>query len=164
MHERIRATYHNGTFIPAVPVSLPEAAEVELSFELAAVPVAEAPTALPMIVRSQRGPGLADRPGLTIYPIYEYLLAGHSRELTKQDFNLTDAQLDAVSNYVAEHKEEVEQAYARIVRRSEELQAHYEPIFLARSPYPPDMPWAEKDKLLHQEYARRQQAGLIPPA
>ncbi len=162
MHEQIRATYHNGVFIPALPISLPEATEVELTIKLSSA--AETPTALPKIVRSQRGPGLADRPGLTIYPIYEYLLAGHSRELTQKDFNLTDAQFDAVSNYVAEHKEEVEQAYAKIVQRSQELQAYYEEQNRARRLFSPDLPWPEKDKLLRQEYARRKEAGLIPNA
>jgi predicted DNA-binding antitoxin AbrB/MazE fold protein len=33
MYERVRATYHNGAFIPAVPVSLPEETEVELIIE-----------------------------------------------------------------------------------------------------------------------------------
>ena len=45
MHERVRATYHNGAFIPAVPVSLPEAAEVELIIEPAsASPSVEPPS------------------------------------------------------------------------------------------------------------------------
>jgi predicted DNA-binding antitoxin AbrB/MazE fold protein len=42
MYERVRATYHNGTFIPVVPVSLPEATEVELTIE----PASETATAL----------------------------------------------------------------------------------------------------------------------
>ena len=42
MYRRVRATYHNGAFIPAVPVSLPEATEVELIIEPASLKVATA--------------------------------------------------------------------------------------------------------------------------
>ena len=162
MHELISATYHNGVLVPAVPLSLPEGTQVKLTVEPA--PVAEPPAVRSLIVKLERGPCLADRPRLSIYPIYEYLIAGHDREKIQQVFELTDAQFEAVRDYVAEHQEEVEQAYAGILRREAEMCEHYEKIFWERSPYPPDMPWAEKEKLLRQEYARRKQAGLIPSA
>ena len=119
----------------------------------------EAATAAPVVIKTPRGPCLADRPGLTIYPVLEYLKQGYNRELIQQDFRLTGAQLDAMQRYIAEHEEEVERAYAEIVRRSEALQARYQ---TTRSLLPPDMPWAEKDALLRQELARRQSAALSP--
>ncbi len=33
MYGRVRATYHNGAFIPAVPIAMPEETEVELVIE-----------------------------------------------------------------------------------------------------------------------------------
>ena len=33
MYGRVRATYHNGAFIPAVPITLPEETEVDLVIE-----------------------------------------------------------------------------------------------------------------------------------
>ncbi|HMV46994.1 MAG TPA: DUF104 domain-containing protein [Blastocatellia bacterium] len=46
MYGRVRATYHNGAFVPAVPVALPEETEVELVIEPA---LAEAAPASPSV-------------------------------------------------------------------------------------------------------------------
>ena len=40
MYGRVRATYHNGAFIPAVPITLPEETEVELVIEPAPAEIA----------------------------------------------------------------------------------------------------------------------------
>lgn len=40
MYGRVRATYHNGAFIPAVPITLPEETEVELLIEPALAEIA----------------------------------------------------------------------------------------------------------------------------
>ena len=111
---------------------------------------------VPVIIETNRGPCLAGRPGLTIYPVFEYLKQGYSRELIRQDFRLTDAELDAVTQYIAENESQVAQDYAEIVRRSEALQARYQP---PASLFSPELPWSEKDALLRQELARRQQAA-----
>jgi hypothetical protein len=119
----------------------------------ATVGVSEVQTATPLIVESKRGPCLAGRERLTIYPIYEYFLENESREVIQRDFGLTAEQYEAVVNYIAEHKEKVESAYARIARRSEELRMRYEPVSRALSPFTPEMTNAEKDALLRQKLA-----------
>jgi uncharacterized protein (DUF433 family) len=112
-----------------------------------------------LIVETSRGPSIAGR-GITVFAIMDYLKAGLDRELIKQSFLISDEQLDAALQYIADHREEVEREYEEIVRYSEELRARYEPISRACSPFPPDMPWAEKDELLRQELARKQQNQL----
>ncbi len=108
------------------------------------------------IVETSWGPTIAGR-NITVYALMDYLTDDLDRGLIKGDFGLSDEQLDAALQYIADHREEVDRDYAEIVRYSEELRARYEPITRACSPFPPDMPWAEKDALLRQKLARKQQ-------
>jgi hypothetical protein len=67
----------------------------------------------------------------------DYLKGEGSRDFIKHIMGISDAQWDAVLEYIALHKEAVEQEYAAIVRHSEERRAHYEKMFCERSPFPP---------------------------
>lgn len=119
----------------------------------------EAPTSAPanaLIVETRWGPTIVGR-NIAIYALMDYLTDDLDRELIKGDFGLSDEQLDAALQYIADHREEVERDYAEIVRYSEELRARYEPITRACSPFPPDMPWAERNALMRQKLASQQQ-------
>ena len=69
----------------------------------------------------------------------DYLKGERSRDFIKHVMGISDAQLDAVLEYIALHKEAVEQEYTAMVCRSEERRAHYDKIFYERSPFPPEM-------------------------
>ena len=113
-----------------------------------------------LIEETQRGPCLVGR-GITVYAIMDYLKDGMSHDSIQSDLRLSEAELQAVLAYLSAHAEEVERDYAAMELYTAALRAHYEPLFQARSPYPPDLPWEEKDARLRQEFARRQ---ANPPA
>lgn len=110
-----------------------------------------------LVVETSRGPSLADT-RITVYAIMDYLVDDLSRERIKGDFLISDEQLDAVIEYVAAHRDEVERDYQAILRRSEAAQKESDRLWRERSRFPPDMPWAEKNILLRQELERRLQA------
>src|SRR5262245_60443692 len=107
-----------------------------------------------LIVETPRGPSIAGT-RITVYSVMDYLKANRSREYILQFLHVTREQLDAAIEYIEQHREEVERDYQRILRRSQELRGHYEKVFRERSPYPPDMPWEEKRKLLIQKLRAR---------
>ncbi len=116
---------------------------------------ASAPANL-LVVETSRGPSLAGT-RITVYAIMDCLKDDQSHELIKEDFLISDEQLNAVLQYIAANREAVERDYDAIVRRSEGRRAYSEQVYRARSPFPPDMSLAEKDALLRQELARKQQ-------
>ena len=103
-----------------------------------------------LIVETPRGPSLVGT-RITVYSVMDYIKGGRSRMYIRQIMNLTKEQLDAVYEYIEQHKEEVERDYARIVARSEELRAYYEEQNRGRSPFPPDMPLEEQQRLARQK-------------
>jgi uncharacterized protein (DUF433 family) len=113
-----------------------------------------------LIVESRRGPSIAGT-RTTVFSVMDSLKSGHSRELIKQLFLISDEQLEAVLEYIAEHREEVEREYADIVRRSAERREFYEEVFWDRSPFPREMPDEERRRVLHEKLAKRQQATRL---
>ena len=103
-----------------------------------------------LIVETLRGPSIAGT-RITVYSVMDYLKGDWSRHFTKQMLGITDEQLDAVLEYIARHREEVNRDYAEILRRAEELRARYEEQNLARSPFPPGMPIEEQRQLMLQK-------------
>jgi uncharacterized protein (DUF433 family) len=110
-----------------------------------------------LIVETPRGPSIAGT-RITVYSVMDYLKANRSKEYILQFLRVTPEQLDAAIEYIEQHREEVEQDYRRILRRSQELREHYENVFRERSPYPPDMPWEEKRKLLIRKFEAKETA------
>jgi uncharacterized protein (DUF433 family) len=106
-------------------------------------------TTTPLIVETGRGPCIAGR-RLTIYVIYEHLQSGLEREFIKKHLFLSDAQLDAAVEYIAQHKDKIDRDYAEIVRQSEERQEHYEQTYRQRSRFPADLPAEERAVILRQ--------------
>jgi len=111
----------------------------------------------PLIEETPRGPSIAGT-RITVYSVMDYLKGDWDRDFVKRVMVITDEQLDAVLEYIAQHKEEVERDYQRILRRSEELRAHYKKIQMERSPFPPDMPEEEKRTLMRQRIAEMKKA------
>jgi uncharacterized protein (DUF433 family) len=110
-----------------------------------------------LIVETPRGPSIAGT-RITVYSVLDYLKGNWSRNFIRQMLRITDEQLDAVIEYVAQHKEEVERDYAAILRRAEELRARYEAPNRARSPFPPELPLDEQRQLLLERLAQLKQA------
>lgn len=107
---------------------------------------------IPLIEETPRGPSIAGT-RITIYSVMDYLKGDWDRDFIKRAMAITDEQLDAVLEYIAQHKEEVERNYQRILRRSDELRARYKKIQNERSPFPPNMPEEEKRALMRQRIA-----------
>jgi uncharacterized protein (DUF433 family) len=113
-------------------------------------------TTTPLIVETSRGPCIAGT-RITIYAIMDYLKSGLSHDLIKQNFLLSDEQLHAVLQYLAAHREELEDRYTEIVQRSEERRAHYERLYRARTKFPSHISSAEKAALMRQDLVKKQQ-------
>ncbi len=111
-----------------------------------------------LIIETPRGPSLVGT-RITVYSVMDYIKGGRSRLFILKIMGLTDEQLDAVYEYIEEHREEVERDYARIVARSEELRAYYEEQNRHRSPFPPDMPMEERKKLMLQKLEQMKKAS-----
>ena len=111
-----------------------------------------------LIVETPRGPSLAGT-RLTVYAVMDLIKAGRSKRFIEQMMLLTPEQVDAIFAYVEAHREEVEAAYERILQREAIARAESERIMRERSPYPPDMPWEEKKKLLIQKIEAKKKAA-----
>ncbi len=111
-----------------------------------------------LIVETPRGPSLAGS-RITVYSVMDLIKAGRSKRYIEQMMLLTPEQVNAVFEYVEQHKEEVERDYAEILRRSDQLRLRYEEQNRARSPFPPEMPWEERRKLMLERLAQIKQAG-----
>jgi uncharacterized protein (DUF433 family) len=109
-------------------------------------------TADPLIVETPRGPSIAGT-RITVYSVMDYLKGDWSRHYIKQMLGISDEQLDAVTDYIAQHQEEVERDYAEILRRAEELRLRYEEQNRGRSPFTSGMSLEDQHQLLLQRYA-----------
>ncbi len=105
-----------------------------------------------LIVETPRGPSIAGT-RITVYSVMDFIKDNWSRDSILQVMTITAEQLDAVYEYVERHKAEVEQEYERILRRETEARAEAEKIRRERSPFPPELPWAEKRRLMRQKIA-----------
>ena len=107
-------------------------------------------TTSPLIEELPRGPSIAGT-RITVYSVMDYIKANRSKEYILEMMPMiNEAQLDAVYEYIEQHKEEVERDYAEILRRSEELREHYDKIFWERTGFPTDLPLEERKALLMQ--------------
>lgn len=103
-----------------------------------------------LIVETPRGPSIAGT-RITVYSLMDFFKANWSKAEILEVMTITAAELDAVYAYVAQHNEVVEAEYARILQREAAARKVAERTFRERSPYPPDMPWEEKSKLMKQK-------------
>jgi len=114
---------------------------------------------MPLIEETPRGPSIAGT-RITIYSVMDYIKNNRSKEYILEMMPMITAeQLDAVYEYIEQHREQVEKDYDRILRRSEELQERYKKIQLERSPFPPGISDEEKRKLMRQRIAEMKAAA-----
>jgi len=113
---------------------------------------------MPLIQETPRGPSIAGT-RITIYSVMDYLKLGLSRNYTKASFRISDEEFDAVVEYIEQHKEQAERDYARILQREAEARARSEQIRRERSPFPPDMPLEEREKLMREKIRKMKETG-----
>lgn len=77
------------------------------------------------VVRTSRGLSIAGR-RLTLYSIMDYLRAGWPPHLIRDEFNLTDKQMNDVMEYLAAHRDQVEQEYQVVLQQAEENRRYWE--------------------------------------
>ena len=77
------------------------------------------------VIRTSRGLSIAGR-RLTLYSIMDYLLAGWPPHLIRDEFNLTDTQITDVMEYIAAHRDEVEQEYQAVLQQAEDNRRYWE--------------------------------------
>lgn len=115
--------------------------------------------ATPLIEETPRGPSIAGT-RITVYSIMDYIKNNRSKEYILEMMPLITAeQLDAVYEYIEQHREAVEAEYEQILRRSAERQEEARQVWLARAPYPPDLPEEERLKLMRQRLAEMKAAA-----
>jgi uncharacterized protein (DUF433 family) len=113
----------------------------------------------PLIEETPRGPSIAGT-RITVYSVMDYIKNNRSKEYILEMMPLITAeQLEAVYEYIEQHREAVEKEYAEILRRSAELQEYYGKIWRDRSPFPPDISEEEKHKLMRQRIAEMKAAA-----
>ena len=78
-----------------------------------------------LIVETPRGPSIAGT-RITVYSAMDLIKANWSKEDILQFMPITAEQLDAVYEYVEQHRDEVEQEYEDILRREAEARAQSE--------------------------------------
>src|SRR5262249_2445111 len=118
-------------------------------------------TKTPLIVETGRGPSITGT-RTTVFSVMDSIKSGHSRDLIKQLFVISDEQLEAVFEFIATHKEEVEREYAEIVRRSTERREFYEQVFRERSSFSPEAPVEKRRRALRQKLAEPRQRTSRP--
>ena len=79
----------------------------------------------PTVVRTSRGLSIAGRQ-LTLYSIMDYLQDGWPPHLIRDEFNLTDKQMADIMEYIASHRDEVEQEYQAVLQHAEENRQYWE--------------------------------------
>lgn len=114
-------------------------------------------TTNPLIEITPRGPSVAGT-RITVYSVMDLIKANRSREYITQMMPLTLAQVDAVFEYVEQHREEVEAAYARILEREAVKRAEAELIMRERTPWLFDIAPEERHRRLLQRAEELRQA------
>jgi uncharacterized protein (DUF433 family) len=78
-----------------------------------------------IVVRTSRGLSITGR-RLTLYSIMDYLRAGWPPHLIRDEFNLTDKQMNDVMEYITAHRDQVEQEYQVVLQQAEENRHYWE--------------------------------------
>ena len=77
------------------------------------------------IVRTERGLSIAGT-RITIYQLMDYLKAGQPTSLIKKLFNLSDEQMTGVLEYIAQHKDQVEDEYQEVLKQAEASRVYWQ--------------------------------------
>ena len=77
------------------------------------------------VIRTSRGLSIAGR-RLTLYSIMDYLHAGWPPHLIRDEFTLTDQQITDAMEYIAAHRDEVEQEYQAVLQQAEDNRRYWD--------------------------------------
>jgi uncharacterized protein (DUF433 family) len=77
------------------------------------------------VIRTGRGLSIAGR-RLTLYSIMDYLHTGWPPHLIRDEFHLTDQQITDVMEYIAAHRDAVEQEYQVVLQQTEDNRRYWE--------------------------------------
>lgn len=114
-----------------------------------------------LIVETPRGPSLAGT-RITVYSVMDLIKANRSRRHIAQFMLLTPEQVDAVFDYVEQHREEVEAAYERILQREAKARAESEKMLRERMPHLYEMSPEELREYLIQKLEAKKKAAQEP--
>lgn len=78
----------------------------------------------PGIARTERGLVVAGT-RITLYAIMDHVVVAASLEELRENFLLTERQVNEVLAYIAAHREAVEEEYREVLRQAEELERYY---------------------------------------
>jgi uncharacterized protein (DUF433 family) len=79
----------------------------------------------PVVVRTGRGLSVSGT-RITLYDVMDYLRADWPPKLIRDWLNLTDAEIEGVMAYIAEHREEVEAEYEEVLQEAAANRAYWE--------------------------------------
>ena len=79
----------------------------------------------PVVTRTERGLSVTGTL-ITLYAILDYLHADWPPKLIQDWLNLSEAQMEGVLTYLAEHREEVETEYQQVVKRAAEIREYWD--------------------------------------
>jgi len=115
--------------------------------------------ASPLIVETPRGPYVAGT-RVSLYAVMDYIKANYDKEYILEHLPILNReQLDAVYDYITQHKEEAERGYEEMVRHCAELEARYRKAQAERPLFPPEMSLEERERLMKQKIEQMKQAA-----
>jgi uncharacterized protein (DUF433 family) len=86
-----------------------------------------------LVVETSRGPSIAGT-RITVYSVMDLIKNNRSKEYIAQMMLITPEEVDAVYEYIARHRNAVEQEYERILLREAEARAEAEKFMRERTP------------------------------
>jgi uncharacterized protein (DUF433 family) len=111
-----------------------------------------------LVVETPRGPSIAGT-RITVYSMMDYIKAQWSKEeILQVTPRITAEQLDAVYEYIEQHRDAVEQEYERILRREAAERAEAEKFMRERTPDLFDIPPEELRRRLIRRLEEKQKA------
>ena len=112
-----------------------------------------------LIALTPRGPSIAGT-RITVYSMMDLIKSPDwNRDEIIEVMRITPEQLDAVYEYIEQHRDEVEAEYTRILQREAEARAESERILRERGLYTDDLPLEERRQRLLKKLAERNQAA-----
>jgi uncharacterized protein (DUF433 family) len=79
----------------------------------------------PAIIRTERGLTI-EGTRITLYDIMDHLKQEWPPKLIRDWLDISDAQVNAALEYIAQHRDEVEAEYAQVLKEAEEIRQYWE--------------------------------------
>lgn len=111
-----------------------------------------------LIVETARGPSI-EGTRITVYSVMDYIKANRSKEYIAQIMLITPEQVEAVYEYIEQHRAAVEAAYERILRREATARVESEKTMRERAPYLFELTTEELRQFLIQKLEAKKKAA-----